>query len=156
MELAEAALLKDFYEYDPATNTWTQKADFGGTGRYYAAGFSIGSKGYIGTGGLVLLFKDFWEYTPATAQTPGTWTATGSMNVARAILYGDFATQRKGSCCRRCTRPYVLCQTASPARSCTTQHRHMDAHSSMTTPRVSSYCDSAAQWEVLVAAVKIT
>ena len=31
-------------------NTWTQKADFGGTGRNGAVGFSIGSKGYIGTG----------------------------------------------------------------------------------------------------------
>ena len=41
---------KDFWEYDPAANTWTQKADFGGTARYYAVGFSIGSKGYIGTG----------------------------------------------------------------------------------------------------------
>src|SRR5205823_1071084 len=54
----------------PTTNTWTRKANFGGTGRYYATGFSIGSKGYIGTGytssGHV---KDFWEYTPATAQT---------------------------------------------------------------------------------------
>ena len=29
---------------------WTQKADFGGTARDCAAGFSIGSKGYIGTG----------------------------------------------------------------------------------------------------------
>ena len=26
--------LKDFWEYDPATNIWTQKADFGGTARY--------------------------------------------------------------------------------------------------------------------------
>ena len=41
---------KDFWEYDPATNTWTQKADFGGTARTNAVGFSIGSKGYIGTG----------------------------------------------------------------------------------------------------------
>ena len=41
---------KDFWEYDPAANTWTQKADFGGTARYGAVGFSIGSKGYIGTG----------------------------------------------------------------------------------------------------------
>ena len=40
----------DFWEYDPATNTWTQKADFGGTARQYATGLSIGSKGYIGTG----------------------------------------------------------------------------------------------------------
>ena len=33
-----------------AANTWTQKADFGGTARCGAVGFSIGSKGYIGTG----------------------------------------------------------------------------------------------------------
>ena len=33
-----------------AQDTWTQKADFGGTARYGAVGFSIGSKGYIGTG----------------------------------------------------------------------------------------------------------
>ena len=41
---------KDFWEYDPVGNTWTQKADFGGTARYAAVGFSIGNKGYIGTG----------------------------------------------------------------------------------------------------------
>ena len=41
---------KDFWEYDPIANTWTQKADFGGTARAVAVGFSIGSKGYIGTG----------------------------------------------------------------------------------------------------------
>ena len=33
-----------------AADTWTQKADFGGTARDSAVGFSIGSKGYIGTG----------------------------------------------------------------------------------------------------------
>src|SRR5207249_1321311 len=42
-------LYKDFWEYDPSANTWTQKADFGGSGRSGAVGFSIGSKGYIGT-----------------------------------------------------------------------------------------------------------
>ena len=41
---------RDFWEYDPAANTWTQRADFGGTTRNFAVGFSIGSKGYIGTG----------------------------------------------------------------------------------------------------------
>ena len=66
------AITKDFWEYDPATNTWTQKADFGGTARYVAVGFSIGSKGYIGTGDddLNQFLKDFWEYDPAT----NTWT----------------------------------------------------------------------------------
>jgi len=51
--------------------TWTQKADFGGTARFEAVGFSIESKGYIGTGndGSSYL-KDFWEYDPAA----NTWT----------------------------------------------------------------------------------
>ena len=44
---------KDFWEYDPVANTWTQKADFGGAARDSAVGFSIGSKGYIGTGEMV-------------------------------------------------------------------------------------------------------
>ncbi len=52
--------------------TWTQKADFGGPGRYYASGFSIGNKGYIGFGGDTELNykKDLWEYDPET----DTWT----------------------------------------------------------------------------------
>jgi hypothetical protein len=31
-------------------DSWTQKADFGGAVRYGAVGFSIGTKGYVGTG----------------------------------------------------------------------------------------------------------
>jgi len=47
--------LKDFWEYDPAAVpaavAWTQKTHFGWeTARTGAVGFSIGSKGYIGTG----------------------------------------------------------------------------------------------------------
>src|SRR5215470_12831637 len=54
----------DFWEYDPSLNTWTQKADFGGNGRWAAVGFSIGSKGYIGTGSgnSAVVMNDFWEY----------------------------------------------------------------------------------------------
>ena len=66
----------DFWEYDPATDTWTQKADFEGVGRGFAVGFSIGSNGYIGTGLLGNLnyggpsSKDFWEYDPGNSCTP--------------------------------------------------------------------------------------
>jgi N-acetylneuraminic acid mutarotase len=65
-------LYKDFWEYDPAADTWAQKADLGGASRYSAVGFSVGSKGYIGTGAgvLSLYLKDFWEYDPST----NTWT----------------------------------------------------------------------------------
>lgn len=58
---------KDFWEYDPVTDSWTQKADFAGTGRICAAGFSIGTKGYIGTGADDSIGRrdDFYEYDPA-------------------------------------------------------------------------------------------
>jgi|AntAceMinimDraft_16_1070373.scaffolds.fasta_scaffold33443_1 N-acetylneuraminic acid mutarotase len=56
---------KDFWEYDPGSNTWTQKVDFGGTARWEAVGFSTGSKGYIGTGHDDTSYTiDFWEYNP--------------------------------------------------------------------------------------------
>ena len=61
---------KDFWEWDQATNVWTQKADFAGTSRFAAVGFSIVNKGYIGTGinyGTPSnINKDFWEWDQAT------------------------------------------------------------------------------------------
>lgn len=64
--MADKTIVKDFWEYDPATNAWTQKADFGGGKRWGAVGFSVGNKGYIGTGNGLGRMKDFWEYDPAT------------------------------------------------------------------------------------------
>src|SRR5207249_1984178 len=61
-----AGYFKDFWEYDPLTNTWGQKADFRGTARLFATGFSIANKGYIGAGlneaGGIM--KDIWQYDP--------------------------------------------------------------------------------------------
>jgi len=56
---------KDFWEYDPATDSWTQKADLGGVAREAATGFSIENLGYIGTGVGGNWLNDFWEYNPA-------------------------------------------------------------------------------------------
>jgi len=71
---------KDFWEYNPADNTWSQKADFGGVGRYEAVGFSISNKGYIGLGTDESSNKlnDFWEYDPAL----NTWTQKASLSNA--------------------------------------------------------------------------
>ncbi|MES2332513.1 MAG: HYR domain-containing protein, partial [Bacteroidota bacterium] len=48
-------------------NTWLQKANVGGGGRWVGVGFSIGTKGYIGTGlnAADVPIADFWEYDPA-------------------------------------------------------------------------------------------
>jgi N-acetylneuraminic acid mutarotase len=59
----------DFYEYDPTTNTWAKKEDFAGPGRDQPVYFSIGNKGYMGTGNIdpftASVVKDFWEYDPS-------------------------------------------------------------------------------------------
>jgi N-acetylneuraminic acid mutarotase len=65
-----ATLRYDFWEYDPAADVWTQRADFSAAARSHAVGFSIGGKGYLGTGWAGMDREDFWEYDPAT----DTWT----------------------------------------------------------------------------------
>ncbi|MCH2023527.1 MAG: T9SS type A sorting domain-containing protein [Saprospiraceae bacterium] len=57
----------DVWEYDPATDTWTQKADFGGGRRYHNLFFSVKEKVYAGLGrSESSTFDDFWEYDPTT------------------------------------------------------------------------------------------
>ncbi|RYU92752.1 Kelch repeat-containing protein [Emticicia agri] len=61
------------WEYDPATDIWTQKAAFPGESRFNAVRFSIGNKGYYGTGYYPDIFfakEDFWEFDPIA----NTWT----------------------------------------------------------------------------------
>ena len=67
----------DFWEYDPAADKWTKKADFGGGAREWAASFSIGNKGYIGTG-YPSVSKDLWEYDPVT----NAWTRKADLGGA--------------------------------------------------------------------------
>ncbi len=67
---------QDFWEYNQATNSWTQKANFVGGARSLAVGFSIGSKGYLGTGwDNSNSLKDFWEYNPSI----NTWTSQANL-----------------------------------------------------------------------------
>jgi len=64
--------LRDFWEWDQVTNLWTRKADFAGLRRSGAVGFTIGNKGYIGTGvtldenGFSNYSSDFWEWDQET------------------------------------------------------------------------------------------
>jgi len=58
-------------------NTWIQKTDFGGTARIQAVGFSIGAKGYIGTGIDGAGFpNDFMEYSLSS----NTWNGVANFN----------------------------------------------------------------------------
>lgn len=66
-------LYNDWWEYDPGTDSWSQKANFAGGLRYHASGFTIGNSIYVGTGRAPssVLMTDFWKYSPGT----NTWTA---------------------------------------------------------------------------------
>ncbi|WP_337043152.1 Kelch repeat-containing protein [Emticicia sp. 17c] len=87
----------DLWEYDPAKNSWTQKASLPSSGRVSAVGFTVGSKGYVGLGynGTAML-DDFWEYDPSTdawtkkASLPATgrWAAFGLGHSQRGYVGG--------------------------------------------------------------------
>jgi N-acetylneuraminic acid mutarotase len=88
---------KDFWEYNPANNSWSQKTDFGGIQRNRAIGFSIGTKGYIGTGyhfdgTRPISFNDFWEYDPQN----NTWTEKASVQELERNNGVGFSTDSKG------------------------------------------------------------
>ena len=79
----------DFWKYDPVTDAWTQKADFGGIARYSAVGFSIASRGYIGTGYAIDGYKkDYGEYCPDGVfdTTPDVFTFADQTGVALNTL----------------------------------------------------------------------
>ncbi|MFO0980635.1 MAG: kelch repeat-containing protein [Planctomycetota bacterium] len=58
------------WEYRPGSpDSWARKADFPGEPRYYAVGFAIGTKLYIGTGqGVSSRLKDLWEWDQTSDQ----------------------------------------------------------------------------------------
>ena len=65
--------LKDFWRYNPATNSWASVADFpgaGGQGIYFATGFSVGGKGYLcgGKTGPNTYSNQLWEFKPSNNQ----------------------------------------------------------------------------------------
>jgi N-acetylneuraminic acid mutarotase len=86
-------LFKDLWEYNPTTNSWTQKADFGGTARSNAVGFQINNKGYFTTGyDATGRKKDLWEYDPIS----NLWTQkTDFLGTARYDAIG-FSISGKG------------------------------------------------------------
>lgn len=54
-------IYQDWWEFDPATNSWTQKSNFPAM-TYGAAAFSVGNFGYVGGG--TGLFNEFFKFNP--------------------------------------------------------------------------------------------
>lgn len=63
--------MKDLWEFNPQTETWSQKANFSGTPRRQAVCFTAANVAYVGTGEDASgLKKDFYAYDPES----NSWT----------------------------------------------------------------------------------
>ena len=76
----------DWWEFEPASNSWTQKADYLLGEGYGASAFSVGTKGYVGSG---VFTGDSWcEYDPGTNQWALIATPPASGTELSAISMG--------------------------------------------------------------------
>ncbi len=86
-------VMKDWWEYDPATNAWTQRADYignNGNGNYASLALGMDQYGYVGggqSGGDLNLYR----YDPST----NSWTAMGAMP-ANFVNNEGFVLNNKG------------------------------------------------------------
>ena len=69
---AEYEYFYDFWEFDPQTNAWVRKADYGGGYSYGANAFTIGTLGYVSSSKDILPYygNEFWSYN----RSSNTWT----------------------------------------------------------------------------------
>ena len=89
--------LKDTWEYNPVTQSWSQKADFGSSGRYRASAFVIDSLAYVGLGSSDNspgYRYDLWKYNSTT----NTWQQLNSLPNSNLGRYsaGAFSVNGKG------------------------------------------------------------
>lgn len=89
-----ATYLNDFWEYDPATDHWTQKTAVPEEGRAGALALSIMDKGYIGLGFYYYdtRKKDWWQYDPAIDQ----WSRKADLPGEPRYNAAGFAIDQKG------------------------------------------------------------
>ena len=93
MKRLKITLILAFLSHITFADNWFQAQNFPGTARLGACGFSIGTKGYIGTGlNGSTYYKDLWEWNQST----NTWTQMADLpGVARQLAVG-FSIGSKG------------------------------------------------------------
>ena len=80
---------KDWWQYDPSSNSWTQKADYVSPS-YGTIAFGTSTKGYIGGG--TAYNNEFFEYNPIT----NSWQAITNCPILNATDQTAFAVNDKG------------------------------------------------------------
>ncbi len=86
-------MVKDFYRYDPLSDSWTKMADFPGPARGFAYAVTNNGKAYVGFGISTTNqnLKDLWEYDPTT----NTWVELTSCTCA-ARFHPAFVSTTNG------------------------------------------------------------
>lgn len=79
---------KDWWQFDPASNSWTQKANYP-VNNHGAVAFSTDTKGYVGGGSA--LNNQFYEFDPQT----NSWTAIANCPLSPGDVQ-VFSVQNKG------------------------------------------------------------
>ena len=73
----------DLWEYDTATNSWTQKADYPGTPFHYGTSFSYQNEGYIGYD------FEFYKFSPVTNSYSQLQSPAIPLHWNKSIPYND-------------------------------------------------------------------
>ncbi len=86
--------LNDLWQYDPATDTWTQMANYGGAARWGVAHFEVGDRAWVGTGrnNAGTTYQDFYMYDVAS----NSWTQKANFGGAARRGAVGFSIDDKG------------------------------------------------------------
>lgn len=90
---ASGPFLNDLWEYEPNSDSWTQKTSCPGPIRYTATGFAIGSKGYVTCGANPpAVYNDLYEFDPSA----NSWSQKADLPGVGRIYPFSFTCQGKG------------------------------------------------------------
>lgn len=91
--------ITDLWEYNPGTNSWTERPSFPGGDRHQLSAFAVEGNGYVGMGTDHDLYrKDWWKFDPvslswsAAEDLPGTERASASTFVIQSRAYVVFGS----------------------------------------------------------------
>lgn len=86
----------DVWEYNPTSDTWTQKANFPGGVRYQLCSFTINNSAYVGLGTDNDMYRDdFWEFKPAN----NTWIERATLPASERSGVATFSIDQRGYVC---------------------------------------------------------
>ena len=82
--------LKDFWQYDPTSDSWTPKVSYGGAKRAGAVCWVYNNKGYVvsGVNGSGSSVNDFWVFDPSQPDAQA-WTELRHINNFSTDTYDD-------------------------------------------------------------------